>query len=343
MTRIERREFSLPLASPLSTAAGAIDRREGIALRLDGDPPGIGEATPLPGWTESLETCRAALSDVSDPRSAIERLDDCPAARHGLALALADRRARRAGAPLYRQLGGERRVERVPVNATVGDRPLEGTVAAARGAVEAGFRTVKCKLGARSLEEDLERVRAVRDALGSDVALRLDANGSWDRRETERALAALADLGIEYVEQPLAPDDVAGHRALAGGPVPVALDEALAGREPEMIEGLADVADVLILKPMVLGGPDRAVEIGRRARERGLGITVTTTIDAVIARTGAIHVAAALGVERACGLATAELLKNDLGPDPAPVRDGAVVVPQTPGLGTDGPWGEDGA
>ncbi len=343
MTRLERREFSLPLASPLSTAAGVIDRREGIALRLGEEPRGIGEATPLPGWTESFDECRAALSDVGDPRERLAGLRDRPAARHGLALALADRRARRAGVPLYRYLGGDGGVERVPVNATVGDAPLEGTVAAAREAVESGFRTVKCKVGVRPVEEDLERVRAVREALGAGVTLRLDANGSWDRREADRALPALADLGVEYVEQPLPADDLTGHRALAGGAVPIALDETLAGRGAEGIEALADVADLLVLKPMALGGPDRAVEIGRLARERGLGIAVTTTIDAVIARTGAIHVAAALGIDRACGLATADLLESDLGPDPAPVRDGAVAVPRTPGLGTDGPWGEDGA
>jgi o-succinylbenzoate synthase len=340
VTRLERREFSLPLASPLSTASGAIDHREGIALRLGEGPRGIGEATPLPGWTESLEACRATLSGVGDPRETLADLGDRPAARHGLALALADRRARRAGVPLYRHLGGDRGIERVPANATVGDGSPGSTVAAAREAVEAGFRTIKCKVGARPVDRDLERVRAVHDAIGTGATLRLDANGSWDRREAERALSALADLGIEYVEQPVPADDVAGHQALSGGAVPIALDETLAGRDAAGIEALADAADLLVLKPMVLGGPDRAVEIGRRARERGLGITVTTTIDAVIARTGAIHVAAALGIDRACGLATAELLERDLGPDPAPVRDGRVAVPRTPGLGTDGPWGE---
>lgn len=341
MSAIERHEFSLPLDSPLSTAAGEIDRREGIAIRVGERPRGVGESTPLSGWTESLEACRAALSQVSesDPRTSLADLDDRPAARHGISLALADRRARRAGVPLYRHLGVDRRVERLAVNATVGDESVEETVAAAREAVDEGFETIKCKVGARSLEEDLERVRAVRDAVGSDVALRLDANGAWDRRETDRALDELAGLDIEYVEQPLPADDVEGHRALAGGSVPIALDETLAGRSPSEIASLADAADVAVLKPMALGGPDRTVDLGCRMRDEGLGIAVTTTIDAVIGRMGAIHAAAALDVEQACGLATAGLLAADLGPDPASVRDGAITVPQTPGLGTDGPWG----
>lgn len=339
MTRIERRAFSLALDSSLSTAAGEIDRRKGIALRVGESPPGVGEATPLPGWTESLEACRSALSDVSNPRSALSVLADRPAARHGLALALADRAARRADVPLYCHLGGDRRVERLAVNATVGDGSAKETVEAAERAVSAGFETIKCKVGARSVGEDLERVRALRDAAGSDVALRLDANGAWSRRRADRALSALADLGVEYVEQPLPADDIGGHRAIADGSVPIALDESLAGRSPEEIALLADAADVLVLKPMALGGPDRVVALGRRMRDRGLDVVVTTTIDAVIARTGAIHAAAALDVERACGLATADLLADDLGSDPASVRDGTITVPQTSGLGTDGPWG----
>jgi L-Ala-D/L-Glu epimerase len=340
VSRIERREFSLPLTTPLSTAAGRIDRREGIAIRVGDDPPGIGEATPLPGWTESLEACRAALSSVDDPRAT---LADRPAARHGLSLALADREARRAGVPLYRHLGGERRVERLAVNATVGDGPVEETVEAATSAADEGFGTIKCKVGARPLEADLERVRAIREALAPDVTLRLDANGAWSRRAADRALSALAPLNLEYVEQPLPAEDVAGHRALAGGPVPIALDESLAGRNPEEVAPLADAADVLVLKPMALGGPDRAVSLGRRLRAEDVGIVVTTTIDAVVARVGAIHVSAALDVEWACGLATADLLEEDLGTDPAPVRGGEITVPQAPGLGTDGPWGEEGA
>lgn len=340
MTRIERHAFSLALDSPLSTAAGEIDRREGIAIRIGDDPRGVGEATPLPGWTESLEGCRTALSHVSesDPRAALADLDGRPAARHGLSLAIADREARRAGVPLYRHLGGTRDVDRLAVNATVGDGSIEETVRAATNAIDEGFETIKCKIGSRPIDEDLERVRAVYDAV-SDVALRLDANGAWDRQEADRALDALADLDVEYVEQPLPADDVAGHRALAGGPVPIALDETLAGLSPDGIDSLVDAADVLVLKPMTLGGPDRTLDVGRRMQDEGLGIAITTTIDAVIARVGAIHVAAALDVERACGLATADLLAADLGPDPATVRDGEIAVPQASGLGTDGPWG----
>ncbi|MFC6904339.1 o-succinylbenzoate synthase [Halalkalicoccus tibetensis] len=333
-------EFSLSLETPLSTAAGEIRERRGVAVGI-GD--GVGEAMPLPGWTESFEECREALADVgkSDPSSALADLDDRPAARHGLSLALADRDARDAGRSLAQHLGAgggsKGPVESVPVNATVGDGSVEKTADAARKAIAEGFGTVKCKVGARPVEEDVERVRAVRGAIGNGPALRLDANGGWNREEAEHALNSLAEFDIEYVEQPLPADDVAGHRELTSS-MPIALDESLAGRRAEEIEGLADAADVFVLKPMALGGVDRAVELGRRLDS----VVVTTTIDAVVARTAAIHAAAALDPDHACGLATADLLAGDLAPDPAPVTDGRIEVPQGPGLGTDGPWSENG-
>ena len=83
--------FSLPLSSPLSTASGTIEAREGFVVRYDHrGETGVGEATPLPGWTEPLDACETALRGVSDPVAALENgtLADAPAARHGVSLAV---------------------------------------------------------------------------------------------------------------------------------------------------------------------------------------------------------------------------------------------------------------
>ncbi|EMA47386.1 o-succinylbenzoate synthase [Halococcus saccharolyticus] len=339
--RIER--FSLALATPLATARGTIDAREGFLVFVDVDGiRGVGEATPLPGWTESIDECRDALgrarravaTDGWD--AALATLDDgAPAARHGLALALCDARSRAAGVPLYRHLGGEH-TERVPVNATVGDGTVEETADEAARAVEQGFSTLKVKVGAREVAEDVARLDAVRNAVGDETELRADANGAWSREEAGMALDTFADLDVAFVEQPLAPDDLAGHATLRGGAVGIALDESFAEHAVETVL-TADVADVLVVKPMVLGGPDRAREAALRAREAGLDAVVTTTIDGALARTGAVHVAASLSDPPACGLATADRLAEDLVSDPAPVMDGEVCVPQDPGSAPEPP------
>ena len=335
---MELETFSLPLHSPLETAAGSLTHRDGLLISLEYDGQhGVGEATPLPGWTESQAECREALSRAGD---IAEELDwgialartDPPAARHGLSLALAEARARTAEKPLYRSLGDDRLVRSVPVNATIGDKPTAETVEAARAAVGEGFDCLKLKVGVRPVEEDVERLQAVREAVGDGVELRADANGAWSVEEAEQAFEAFGALGVEYVEQPLPAENLVGHTQLRGGPVDVALDEALV--EYSVDEILSELAaDVLVIKPMVVGGVDLARDIATTAREAGVDPVFSTTVDAVVARTGAVHLAASLPEPRACGLATASLLAEDLSADPAPVTDGAIEVPQGKGLG----------
>ena len=328
-------QFSLSLARPLDTARGRIDAREGALVRVtDGEMPGVGETTPLPGWTEGRDEAFAALA-AADAETPLSALDGTPAARHGLATARLDAAARRASESLAARLAGATRrpADTVPVNATVGDDPPDETAARAREAVDEGFDCLKIKVGARSVADDAKRLRAVREA-APDATLRADANGAWDEETARAALAAVADHGVDlaYVEQPLPANDLAGHRRLRETTeTPVALDESLAEFCVDDVRS-ADAADVVVLKPMALGGPDRAVAAARRAHEVGVDAVVTTTVDAVVARTAAVHVAAAIPNVLACGLATGSLLAEDLYPDPAPVESGSVAVPDGPGL-----------
>ncbi|UPV99851.1 o-succinylbenzoate synthase [Halorussus gelatinilyticus] len=353
--RADIRPFSLPLADPLETARGTVERRDGLLLRLEADDGsvGVGEATPLPGWTEHYDECESALAEVSevlrasntsgetaseeidagaDPDDLLADLDSTPAARHALDLALADLRASRQRVPLYRYFGAENPAKSVPVNATVGDAPAEATVAEAERAAAAGFDCLKVKVGARQLSADVERIEAVADAL-PEVELRADANAAWTREQAQQFLDAVGDR-LAYVEQPLPATDLAGLASLAG---PVALDETLA--EVGFEDALDANPDAVILKPMALGGPREASALASRAREEGIEPVVTTTIDGAVARTAAVHVAAAIPDVTACGLATRKLLESDLGPDIAPVADGRAVVPQGEGNGTADTWG----
>ena len=351
------RPFSVPLDSPLSTARGEISRRRGFLVRTDadgdtahGEPAilGIGEATPLPGWTEPYDRCREELEGfAAASENATSAVDppETPAARHGVALARLDRDARIAGVSLAEELSGRygtgaAPAETVPVNATVGDGSPAETATGCREAVDVGFDCLKIKVGNRALAADLDRLRAVRDAVGETVTLRADANGAWDRETADRAFDELAALGVDYVEQPLPVDDLEGHARLRGRGVDVALDESLASggdgdtRAIDRIRIAIEVgaADVVVLKPMALGGPDRTLEAATAARNAGVEAVVTTTIDAVVARTAAVHVAATIPDVPACGLATGGLLADDLASDPAPVDGGRIRVPDGPGI-----------
>lgn len=344
----ELRSFALDLSEPLETASGTVAEREGTLLRIEEEGAvGVGEAAPLSGWTESVSTCRDHLEvaavrlDDGDPAAALESVESAPAARHAVHLALADLRARQEGVPLYRYLGAVGRAERVPVNATIGAGSPDEAAAAAREAVDEGFRCLKLKVGVGTVREDAERVERVRDAIDWAAAVRADANGAWDRERARAAFDEFALRDVAYVEQPLAPDDLDGHAALrreAVG-VGVALDESLRTATIDEVTA-AGAADVAVLKPMVLGGVDRARRAALRARREGVTPIVTTTVDAVVARTAAVHLAASIPGIDPCGLATADRLAEDIGPDPAPVDCGDIAVPQGDGLGTRGPWDE---
>lgn len=317
--------FSLPLVEPLATAAGEITDREGFLVTVDEPTSGVGEATPLPGWTESLASCREALADA-DPAS----LDELPpAARHGVSLAVLDAAARDAERPLYRHLGRDDRIETVPVNATVGDADVDTTADRVEAAAESGFPAVKLKVGVRPLDADLERIRAAR-AAAPDVELRLDANGAWDRDTAADAIDAVESLDVAYVEQPLPATDLDGHAELRGRGVGVALDEGLYEHGVDAVLD-AGAADTWILKPMAMGGPDVALDAAVLARGAGVDPVVTTTVDGAVARAAAVHVAATLPDVSPCGLATRNMLAADVAPDPAPVNDGRARVPQKEG------------
>jgi o-succinylbenzoate synthase len=324
--------FSLPLSHPLETAAGTIDAREGFLVRTTiGGTEGVGEATPLAGWTEPLDTCGRALEGVDDPERALAggRLDDTPAARHGVSLAVLDARARAAGRPLYRELGGEARVESVPVNATVGDAPPAEAAEAVERAVEDGFPAVKLKVGARDPDADLARLEAVRSRC-PDVELRVDANGAWDESTARTLCPRLADLDVAVLEQPLPETELGAHARLRDRGVDIALDEGVVEHGPAAVLD-AGAADLLVCKPMALGGVDVAREAVVAARRAGIDAVVTTTIDGAVARAAAVHLAASIPEIRACGLATGDRLASDLRESVATVAGGSATVPQGKG------------
>jgi o-succinylbenzoate synthase len=334
--------FSLRLSSPLDTAAGRIEDRSGFVVSVASEGHrGVGEAAPLPGWTESYDDCEAALAgaaggsgddtpaNLTDPIAGIDA--STPAARHGVELAVADARARAAGESLAAWLVDGSAADSVPVNTTVGDASAETTAKATREAVEAGYEAVKVKVGARGADADEARLRASREAAGDGIELRADANGAWDAGTAERMVDVAAALDFAYVEQPRPASELAGNAALRGRGVDIAVDESVAAEGVDAVLD-AGAADILVCKPMALGGPVRTCELARRAATRDVGAVVTTTIDGVVARTGALHVAAALPEIPACGLATGDRLESDLAPDPAPADAGRMEVPSGPGL-----------
>jgi o-succinylbenzoate synthase len=343
--KLERRRRSLRLSRPLVTAHGPLEWREGFELVVSADGRvGRGEAFPLEAFgTESLVATEAALRglalDLVDSVEAITEqlapLSSTPAARFGAECALLEWLAQRRAVPVAALFGAPRPV--VPVNALIEGADAEALAAAARQAVSQGFKTLKLKVGARSVAVDAQRLLAVRQAVGPAIALRIDANGGWSEGVARSTLRGLESLGLELCEQPVSPADVEGLRRVAAAvPVPVAADEVLSDRTRWARVLDADpkpAAQVLVLKPAVLGGLLPALELARTASARGVPSYVTTLMDGPIARAAATHLAAALPPSPyAHGLSTVELF-SDVAPDAFTPRSGAIELPASPGWG----------
>ena len=212
--------------------------------------------------------------------------------------------------------------DRVPVNVTVPAVDPSTASALVRGS---GCRTAKVKVAepGQTLADDVARVTAVREALGPDGHIRVDANAAWDVASASLAITRLAGLGLEYVEQPVA--TLEEMRDLRGRvTVPLAADESVRTAEDPLRIAHLDAADVLVLKVQPLGGVHRALEIADAA---GLPVVVSSALETSVGLAAGLAFAAALPeLPYACGLATASLLAGDVVLDTLAPQDGAIAV-----------------
>ncbi len=322
--------YSLSFKLPLLTAAGKISDRVGYKIQVwDGlDACGWGEAAPFPGWgmeplaetAISLERMQEALigKTIEDTSQILILLADyvqTPAARHGMELALLNLWAKNQNLSLAKLLNPKARAE-VEVNGLIGADSMEETIFQAEALIKQGYKCLKLKLGRLTWQEDLARIREVRQVIGNGIKLRLDPNQSWSLEEAIAHLKELEPLAIEYIEQPLKAKNLSGMAELKRlGIIAIAADEAVQNLEQLHQVINSQAADLVILKPMALGGILTTFQAAQIAIDAGLEVIVTTTLDGAIARLAALHLAAALPkLNHACGLATGHLLADDLLP-----------------------------
>jgi O-succinylbenzoate synthase len=212
--------------------------------------------------------------------------------------------------------------DRIPVNATL--PVVAPDQVAAVLARFPGCRTVKAKVGAVPLAEDVARIAATREVLGPDGRIRIDANGGWTVDEAERAIHALAEFDLEYVEQPCATvDELAQVRKrVKYMGIPIAADESVRKAADPLAVARASAADILVLKAQPLGGIAAALRI---AAEAGLPVVVSSALDTSVGIAMGLALAAALpNLDYDCGLATAALLAADVTDAPLHPVDGAL-------------------
>ena len=244
-------------------------------------------------------------------------------------IALWDLRAKARQEPLWRTLGGR---EAKPVPAYVGGidllLPLDELLEQTRGALGGGFRAVKMKVGRDVLGEDLERVAAMRDLVGAETALMVDANMRWSVDEAVAAARELARFGVYWLEEPIEPDDYDGHRRVAeGGGLPLAAGENL--RTVSEFAHLIGAGGVAFPEPDVsnIGGISAWMKVAELAAAHRLPVTSHGVHELHVHLLAAVPNASFLEVH---GFATERFVR-----EPPRLECGAALPPDRPGHGVE--------
>lgn len=338
----------IPFRRPFPTARGMWLERDTWLIRvLDADGRvGLGEAVLEPTASEVAETILGSLireaaqvaTDGRLPATGDLERHGAPGRALNAALESALLDLERLALPEIAPDG-----EGVGVNATIPSVGSSAAAEAAQQSLESGFVTLKVKAGAeRETDVLVERIRAIRAAVGPGVRLRLDANGAWDLATAEDRLLAIAQFDIEYVEQPVAAHDVDGLAELRRRVrVPIAADEAAESVHAVRALLAADAVDVLVVKPARVGGPTAVAQIAEIAAERGVPVVISTLFETGVGIAAALAAAAVLPEVHASrladppdhGLATAGLLDHDLLQASLIVARGRMHAPCGPGSG----------
>lgn len=307
------------LSQQVGNARASWDRRVGwiVGITDDAGRVGLGEAAPLPGMSPdsydeagaalSAAAARAAGTELSLGEAPFHAIDTfvrsilqghtSPSARFALETALLDLSGQALRVPAHRLVPvadlppRTEGSEAVEVSALLGDLHAPDVVARARALMAEGARTLKVKVGARTIEDDAAAVGALRAALGPEVVLFADANGVWSHDEARAALRAFAPHHLPFVEQPVAPASLA---SLGPCAIPVWADESLARADTRRAVLEADAVAGLACKPTVVGGFAASLALAHGAATRGKAFAITHALEGPIAMAACAALARAL-------------------------------------------------
>jgi L-Ala-D/L-Glu epimerase len=242
--------------------------------------------------------------------------------------------------------------EPIPVGAVIGFGGPDAGADAAAQAVELGFETLKLRAGfERTTDQLVDRLRAIRGAVGPEPRLRVDAGGAWDLGTATERITAMEPFRIEFVEQPLPTRELTGHAALRERVgIPIALDEDIESEGAARAALAERAADVLVVKPARVGGMAATFRIAREAAAAGASVVLGTYFETGVGIAAVLRIAAGLRAvsasppsgksasgsrirgERAHSLATAGILVHDLLGVPLPIEKGRMAVPASVSL-----------
>lgn len=350
ITDIKLGRISVPLRTPFKTALRTVNSVEDIIVEIHTDTGNIGFGEAPPTGVITGDTTGAIIGAIEDHirktiigmnvenfEEIMLRLNSCvlknTSAKAAVDIALYDLYGQLYGAPLYKLLGGYRK--EIITDITISVNEPEEMAKDSIDAINRGYNTLKIKVGKDS-KKDMERMKAIRKAVGYDVELRIDANQGWKPKEAVRVLRNMEDSGlkIEFVEQPVSAHDIDGLKFVTDNvDIPVLADESVFSPMDALNILQRRAADFINIKLMKTGGIYNALKICSLAEIYGVECMIGCMLEAKVSVTAAVHLACAKNIITKIDLDGPVLCKED------PVNGGAVfeeykiTTPDEPGLG----------
>jgi L-alanine-DL-glutamate epimerase-like enolase superfamily enzyme len=349
ITSVEIYKFDIPFKHTLTVALGTFHHAPNILVRIitEDGTYGLGESSPI--WSITGETQDTAFcagqalaklvlhKDPSDITGCMRELESYlihnTSIKCAFDIALADWVGKRLNIPLYTLLGGSARP--LVTDVTLGIASPDQMAAEAHAWVDRGFGSIKVKLGTTT-DQDVARIAAIRQEVGQETILRIDANQGWDCSTAISTLNALASYRIEYCEQPVACWDQVGIKKVRqASPVPIVADESLFDHHDALALARQEACDYFNIKLAKSGGLQNAMKINAIAEAAGIRCMIGCMFETRLALTAAAHLAAARPNIAFLDLDSAFYLADD------PVLGGVsfdgenIMLPESPGLGAD--------
>ncbi len=349
--KIEVNEAAVPLKQPFKTALRTVTTAQTLIVKIrdSNQRVGYGEAVPTPVITgDTVSSIKEAIEDVIGPKLIGQSLANSEkvkatidqamvhnsSSKAALNIAVNDLLAQYYGVPLFQLLGGYD--DKIVTDFTVSVGAVTKMVAQAKSLVEAGFTTLKIKVGDESERADVEKVAAIRQAVGPKIKLRLDANQGWHHKQAVSAINQMAEMGldIELVEQPVPASDFEGMAYVTQRTSTLIMaDESIFSLQDAQRLIALHGCDLINLKLMKAGGVDNAIKINTLAEAAGIPCMVGSMIESSVSVTAAAHLAAAKKNIKYVDLDASLMFTHN------PVQGGVsnhedqLILPHLPGLG----------
>ena len=336
--------FKLRLVAPLVIQGQECMYRQGFVMQISDElgHSGWGEISPLPGFSrETIEDVRSQFRELSgwlQGRSVPETctqldgtFDDWLAKLHlpaslrfGVESTVLNMLANARRLPLSVLLGGKQ-LQTIPINALL-NGSAEQILIRAHDAHRNSYRAVKVKVGRSSIHDEISLIKQVAGILGDTVSLRLDANQNWSIKDALEFARGIAGCRIEYIEEPCCTLAESREFSVSTG-LPVALDESLLKLKTQELDNYSDIAAV-VLKPTLLGGIERAMQLARKAKSLGLATVISSSYESSLGILTLAQFAAVIGgQDMPVGLDTLSLFEQDLLQVPLKIQRGSIILP----------------